>query len=224
MDAIVDRVFPKGTATRLAGAMWTPPALGYDPNLKPYPYDPDRAKRQLRENGYKGEVVKLWSAPLSGSPETPDILQAIQGYFEAAGMRTEFTPIEWAQLAPMFRKVPQTLPVSGIACNLYVDVPYPRPMAVSNIGNAWISIEAGGRHGQYWDKNYIDAEYLRLLNMPNLKELEQELLKLNRKSHAEYASLPVVARAAIFAVGARFKEWSPGQYGPAWHLETIKVK
>jgi len=224
MDAIVDRVFPKGTATRIASSIWTPPALGYDASLKPYRYDPERAKALMQANGYKDEVVKLWSAPLSGSPETPEILQAIQGYFNAIGIKTQFIPIEWAQFAPMFRKLPQRLPVDGVACNLYVDVPYPRPLAVSNIGNAWISVEAGGRHGQYWDAKFMDAEYQRLLNILDPKKLEQELLKLNRKTYNEYAFLPVVARAAVFVVGPRFKAWSPGQFGPSWHLETIKLK
>jgi len=223
MGAIVDRVFPPGTATRIASSIWTPPALGYDPTLKPYQYNPERAKQLLKQNSYDGRPVILWSAPLSASPETPEILQLVQGYFGAAGIKAEFRPIEWAQYLPMISKVPQRLP-TDVACNIYVNVPFPRPLVMENIGNSWISVEAGGRHGGYWDAKYLDAKFQELRQVTDLGKLTKELLNLNRKTYREYAFLPVAARAATFVAGPRLQDWQPGKFGNAWHLETIKLK
>ena len=223
MQALADRVFPPGIATRIASSIWTPPALGYDPNLKPYPYDPDRAKQLLKANGYGGRPVILWSAPLSASPETPEILQLVQGYLEAAGIKAELRPIEYAQFAPMLRVVPQRLP-TDVACNVYVNVPFPRPLVMENIGNSWLSVEAGGRHGGYWDAKFLDAHFKELQEITDLQKLREELLKLNRKTYGEYAFWPVGARAAAFVAGPRMQSWQPGKYGNAWHLETIKLR
>ena len=222
-EAIVNRLLPEGTATTVASSIWTPPALGFDPALKPYPYDPKRAQQLLKENAYDGRPVILWSAPLAASPETPEIMQLIQGYLESVGFKIDLRPIEWAQFAPMFRRLPQKLP-TDVACNIYVNVPYPRPLVMENIANSWISLEAGGRHGGYWDSQYIDAKFKELQQITNLDKLKEELLKLNRKSYGEYSFYPIAARAATFVVGPRVKDWQPGKYGNAWHLETVKVQ
>ena len=52
---------PEGTYERVASTVFTPPALGYDPTLKPYTYDPALAKKLLSEVGYNGTPVKIWS-------------------------------------------------------------------------------------------------------------------------------------------------------------------
>jgi peptide/nickel transport system substrate-binding protein len=49
-DAILKDVY-RGYAQRLA-TVFLPSGFGYNPNLKPYPYDPTRARQLLREAGY----------------------------------------------------------------------------------------------------------------------------------------------------------------------------
>lgn len=56
VDEIIETVM-EGQATRIAGPL-IPINSGYDPTLKPYPYDPEKAKALLKEAGY-GDGLKL---------------------------------------------------------------------------------------------------------------------------------------------------------------------
>jgi peptide/nickel transport system substrate-binding protein len=221
MKSIVKRLFPEGTGTQMATAIWTEIALGYDPTLPLYPFDPAEARRILKEIGYDGKPVKLWSAPLPVTPETPEIVELVQGYLNAAGFKTELTPIEFGAFRPRYARRPQTFETT-YAAHLHVNSPFARPMVMENLAVSWISQEAGGLIQGYWNPPKIDAEFKRLRQITDLKVLDQELRKLNRETYAEYPFYPVVARNSVFAVGPRIVDWSPGDYGLAWHIETLK--
>jgi peptide/nickel transport system substrate-binding protein len=60
----------------------TPAILGYNPEVKGYPYDPEKAKALLREAGYP----KGFSTEISGWPGVQDIVQAVAGYLKAVGV------------------------------------------------------------------------------------------------------------------------------------------
>jgi len=49
-DAILKELY-RGHAHRVATAL-LPSGFGYNPDLKPYPYDPDKARELLRQAGY----------------------------------------------------------------------------------------------------------------------------------------------------------------------------
>lgn len=222
MDAIVKRLFPEGTGVRYAASVFLPAALGFDPELKPYPYDPEESKRTLKRIGYDGRAVKLWEVVLSNSPETPEILQLFAGYFNAVGIRTEITPIEQPRF---FKDIVMLEPQrwdTSFACHIHINVPFPRPFVMQNIRVSFVSRPAGGVLAYYPDYDFIDKEYARLRQVTTLKELDQELRKLNRVVHEAYGFYPVVARSLAFAASPKLASWSPGKYGLAWHLETVK--
>jgi ABC-type transport system substrate-binding protein len=221
MKSIVKRIFPEGTGTQFASTFWTEPALGHDPALPLYPFDPAEARRILKEIGYDGKTVKIWSAPVATSPETPEIMELVQGYLNAAGLKTELTPMEFGAFRPRFARRPQAFDAT-FAAHLHINVPFTRPMLMQNLAVTWLSQEAGGLVMGYWNPPKIDAAFTRLRQITDLKVLEEELRKLNRETYAEYVSYPVIARNGTFAAGPRVGDWSPGDYGQAWHLETVK--
>jgi peptide/nickel transport system substrate-binding protein len=223
MKSIVKRLFPEGTGVQIPTAIWTEVALGYDPALPLYPYSPDEAKRILKEIGYDGRPVKIWSAPLAHSPETPEIMELVQGYLNAAGFKTELTPIEFGAFRPRYARSPQTFETT-YAAHLHVNVPFARPWVMENLAVSWISQDAGGIISAYWNLPKIDVEFRRLRQITDLKVLAEELKKLNRETYAEYPFYPIAARNTVFAVGPRVADWSPGDYGTAWHIETVKLR
>lgn len=78
--------------------------LGYDPNLKPYPYDPKKARELLAEAGYpKGFDLKLYWLITGLVPMMRETAEAIASYFEAVGIRTKLIGEEYAAGQARFR-------------------------------------------------------------------------------------------------------------------------
>jgi len=76
-----------------------------------YRYDPEEAKRLLKEAGYpQGFTLKLYSFPMSGTPYVPRLTQVIQGYWLKIGVKAEMVQTEWAAVRPMLRSGPNKGP------------------------------------------------------------------------------------------------------------------
>lgn len=72
-----------------------PHVLGYNPDLKRYPYDPKKAKELLAKAGYPNGVdVKLYYSPGRYNKDT-EILQVVAQQMAPSGFRVELVPQEW---------------------------------------------------------------------------------------------------------------------------------
>jgi len=220
IDAIVRRAYPEDTAKRIANSIWTEAALGYDPALPLYPYDPNAAKALLKELNYDGRPVRVWVVPTNSNPEAPEVMQLVDGYLRAAGFKTEVTNMEFGAFRPRYATDPQNFETS-YAAHLYIDSPGARPMVLPNLQVSFISRKAGGIIQAYWNPDKMDADYAKLQTISDLKALDVELRRINRDIHSEYSFVTIAARSVVAAVGPRVKGWSPGNFGFAWNLETV---
>ena len=220
VGTIVSRYYPEQTGRRVASSIWTEAALGFDPELSPYRYDPRRARELLQSIGYDGRPVKIWVVPTNANPEAPEIMQLVEGYLRAAGFRTEATLMEFGAFRPRYANDPQNFETS-YAAHLYIDSPAARPMVIPNLAVSFISRRAGGIIQAYWNPERMDADYARLRAITDLPRLGEALREINRRTYAEYAFVPIAARAVVAAAGSRVKGWTPGNYGIAWNLETV---
>jgi peptide/nickel transport system substrate-binding protein len=220
VETIVARYYPEGSGRRVASSVWTEAALGFDPGLRPYRYDPKRARELLQSINYDGRPVKVWVVPTNSNPEAPEIMQLVDGYLRAAGFRTEATPMEFGAFRPRYANDPQNFETS-YAAHLYIDSPGARPTVIPNLAVSFISRQAGGIIQAYWNPAQMDADYARIRALTNVDQLGSALREINRRTYAEYAFVPIAARAVVAAVGPRVAGWSPGNYGFSWNLETV---
>jgi peptide/nickel transport system substrate-binding protein len=108
-DAIVRDVL-KGTGLVSAGPV-LPGTWGAEPGLKPYPYDPERARKLLAEAGHPGGFSTTLWVPESGSGMQSPVAMAtvIQSNLKAVGINVALQTMEWGAFLAKLRTKEQDL-------------------------------------------------------------------------------------------------------------------
>ncbi|RLB27268.1 MAG: ABC transporter substrate-binding protein [Deltaproteobacteria bacterium] len=74
-----------------------PQAFGYDPTIKPYPYDPDKAKKLLKEAGYPNGFVTEFATGSGRYLMDKQIAEAIAGMLAKVGIKAKVKVYEWGK-------------------------------------------------------------------------------------------------------------------------------
>ncbi|MSO64922.1 MAG: ABC transporter substrate-binding protein [Alphaproteobacteria bacterium] len=103
--------------------------LGYQPDIKPYPYDPAMAKKLLAEAGY-GNGVKLKAEVVVARTEYASIFQQVSASLAQAGIDLEIRPVT---LPDLVKKVLGQAPWGDIVVRSSPYVAYPSIEAMRGI-------------------------------------------------------------------------------------------
>lgn len=93
-DAIVKTIWA-GRATALGSPLF-PGIFGYDPAVKPYPYDPAKARAMLAQAGYPNGFTFHTDVPIGGVPLAKEAAEAVAGDLARVGVKMEMRTLEWA--------------------------------------------------------------------------------------------------------------------------------
>lgn len=101
-DVIVKDIFQGFAVLNVAGQY--PQAPGYDPNLKPYPYDPAKAKQLLSEAGFpNGFAVTLSAAPgLDGAQKVQEVVESVASDLAKVGINTKLDIMEAVRMEDLY--------------------------------------------------------------------------------------------------------------------------
>ncbi len=80
------------------GQPFAPGWLGYDPEIKPFPYDPVRAKRLLTEAGYPNGFDVTWNISTGVFLADKEIAEAAAAMLGQVGVRVRLVPTERAKI------------------------------------------------------------------------------------------------------------------------------
>lgn len=78
------------------------------PLLKPYPYNPEEAKRLIKEAKFEGLEFPVPNIPRAGVPEISRVVETVCGYWEKIGLKPKIYNIEWPQYRQL-RRVRKTI-------------------------------------------------------------------------------------------------------------------
>lgn len=92
-DAIIKYIlFGQGVRT----AQLAPGSIGFDPDLKPHPYDPDKARQLLVEAGYPaGITINCYNLTTPREPYIKEVGETIYAYLAEVGIRCRIVQMEY---------------------------------------------------------------------------------------------------------------------------------
>ena len=208
LPPMVESVYPPEAATLASGsAMFSPVTQGFDPDLPPYPYDPDLARELLRQSGYAGETIRFLSIPVYDLTETPLLNQLIAQSWKEIGVNVEIVPTTYAPVKARFLRRPQEFD-DVFPAPVFHGGHVNRPGGIINAIFRYMTTSEAGLLS-YHDPKLGDGVYADLMGMPDLEARQQRLKELNRQLYEEYWAAPIVWRHEVWGLRPNLDGWRP---------------
>ena len=83
----------------------TPDYFGYNADLKPYPFDPAKARELIAKSGYNASQVLEFEIPLGRYQQSQEIGQAIAAQLEEVGIKSKLVEMEFGAWLNKYRKL-----------------------------------------------------------------------------------------------------------------------
>jgi peptide/nickel transport system substrate-binding protein len=171
-----------------------PGELGYDPEVKPYPYDPKRAKALLAEAGYpNGFDIRMTYAMGARVAMAQEVVEAVASYFEAVGIRTKLVGEEQATMV-INRKKTLDPKAEYIA---YWTAGFAGGVDPTHTLTRWMTTGGGA---PLWSHPEVDKMVAEARATIDDKKRAELIKKAVRIIHEEVASIPILTNVCYFGM------------------------
>jgi peptide/nickel transport system substrate-binding protein len=188
-------------------------SFGNNPNLKPYPYDPKKAKKLLAEAGVKeGTVLDIYIPGNDGNFK--EIAQAVSFYLEQVGLKAKINTVDGNTL------ISELIP-NGRAGHMYRQGWGGWTLDFDN--TAYLMYH----EGEFWNPNFKDEEVEKLLaaerSTVDQKEREKFFMKLTERLYELAPEINLYQAVDLYAVNKRVKNFQP-PHEDRLRLEEVTVE
>jgi peptide/nickel transport system substrate-binding protein len=190
-QAIVDTIL--GGLGRVANCgILTPAYFGFNPDLRPIPYDPARARQLLREAGITSPITIDFDVPVGTYLLAQEVTQAIAAQLEEIGVRAQIREMEFGAFMNKYLRARDLAPMG------YISLAWP-----TLDGDGLLSFFETGNIYAYW----ADAPFSDLLRRSRLAATTDERRSLLQQAAArlceESPSLWLFTQPATYGLSNR---------------------
>jgi peptide/nickel transport system substrate-binding protein len=214
VDTIIETIM-QGNAYRLAGPLG-PGLSGHDPDLQPYPFDPDRARELLAEAGYADGFDVVLTSPNGRYLNDRLASEAIAGMWTEVGVRTTVEVSDWS---PFVEAVIGSGPAGkSLDAFFFLQLGVPLDAGVSTNFHA-------GREGAAW-QGYSNDEVSQIIDEAvTVLDAEERDAMYRRMGQILYEECPWVFlwnTQGLTGVREEVQDWEPHPDG-VLHLRGVSL-
>jgi peptide/nickel transport system substrate-binding protein len=173
--------------------------FGFNPALKPYPYDPAKAKQLLAEAKVPGGVEVTLFAGSGTMVNDKQLLEALADMWGQVGVRAKLNMMEMAQRQKMLNE--RAIPAGGL---LLVN---PQSTLLDADGSVWRIFHPNGFNGKYWPANQPGQRFHDLMEQARYsldqKKRKELYTEATRIMHDEKPWLELFQEVVIYGVSKR---------------------
>jgi len=173
--------------------------FGYNPDLKPYPYDPERARKLLAEAGHGGGIDVTLYAGSGTMVNDKQLLEAIADMWSRVGIRARIEMMEMAARQKMNNE--RTVPPNAL---MLIN---PQSTLLDADGSLWRLFHPNGFGGKYWAGNQPGQRFHELMEQARYtldqKKRKQLYTEATRIIHEEKPWLELFQEVVIYGVSRR---------------------
>ena len=186
-----------------------------NPTWKPYPYDPDRARKLLAEAGHPNGFTAEWRAyPMPGSPEMIPVSKALQADLAKVGVKLDLKLTEFQTNRPQMRD----RRMAGIGFLHRSGIP---PDPATNLA---IFYTAGGIAGAV-EAPELEDLFTRLAKTADPRERAKIIRAVGDIVYQDHYVIPLVDIYALFGVNPKkVGIWKTTGYHSFTHLEYAQKR
>jgi peptide/nickel transport system substrate-binding protein len=194
VDAIVENLLG-GHGSRIASPIG-PGYLGYDPNVEPYAYDPERALDLLAEAGYADGFETTLDVTSAGRS---DVIEAVAGYLGQVGVEATLQQFELGQFNQNWMERAQ----STLWAARWGNTPDPQSIGLFASCTGWIS-------------RYCNEEVTALLDRAQATLDQDERARLYAEAsqllHDDPLAIYLSTSVQVYGIGTRVQGFRPSPH------------
>jgi peptide/nickel transport system substrate-binding protein len=194
--AIIEKIL--GGYGKAVGSPLNPAHFGYSPKIKPYPYDPEKAKALLKEAGYGSGLSLTLNSPSGRFQKDKEFAEAVAGQLAKIGVNVKVVVWEWGNYIKKLYSAEGAGPM------------YTRGWGASFDGDAVVSpnFQCGVKRSKYCNKE-LDALLAEARSSLDVAKREKLYEKIGLFLREEAPCLWMHQGYDIYGVRNRVQNWTP---------------